>query len=50
MEQIEITTQSRKEFREITSQVQEAVRRSGVREGVCYLFCPHTTAGLTVNE
>ncbi len=50
MEQIEVTTQSRKEFRDITPQVQEAVRRSGVREGVCYLFCPHTTAGLTVNE
>lgn len=50
MEQIEVNTQARKEFRDITSQVQEAIRRSGVREGICYLFCPHTTAGLTVNE
>ncbi|MCS7282206.1 MAG: secondary thiamine-phosphate synthase enzyme YjbQ [Anaerolineae bacterium] len=50
MEQIEVNTQTRKEFRDITAQVQEVIRRSGVREGICYLFCPHTTAGLTVNE
>ncbi len=26
------------------------VRESGVKEGICVLFCPHTTAGLTINE
>ncbi len=50
MDTVEISTQSRQEFRDITPQVQEVVRRSGVREGLCYLFCPHTTAGLTLNE
>ncbi|MCS7178558.1 MAG: secondary thiamine-phosphate synthase enzyme YjbQ [Anaerolineae bacterium] len=50
MDTIEISTQSRQEFRDITPQVQEIIRRSGVREGLCYLFCPHTTAGLTLNE
>jgi secondary thiamine-phosphate synthase enzyme len=50
MDTIEVSTQSRQEFRDITPQVQEIIRRSGVREGLCYLFCPHTTAGLTLNE
>jgi len=50
MDTIEVSTQSRQGFRDITPQVQEVIRRSGVREGLCYLFCPHTTAGLTLNE
>ncbi len=40
----------REEFRNITPQVQEAVRASGVREGLCVVYCPHTTAGMTINE
>lgn len=50
MEQITIRTKSRVEFVEITSQVRSIVGQSGVNEGVCYLFVPHTTAGLTINE
>lgn len=30
--------------------MQTVVTRSGVKEGVCFIFCPHTTAGLTLNE
>lgn len=40
----------REEFRNITPQVQETVRASGVREGLCVVYCPHTTAGMTINE
>jgi secondary thiamine-phosphate synthase enzyme len=50
IEQIEVSTQGRQSFEDITTQVQTVVERSGVREGVCFLFCPHTTAGLTLNE
>lgn len=50
MVEIEIITQSRQEFRDITTEVQAAVARTGVSEGLCHLFCPHTTAGLVVNE
>ncbi|MGD1992530.1 MAG: secondary thiamine-phosphate synthase enzyme YjbQ [Anaerolineae bacterium] len=50
MERIEVPTQSKQEFRDITSQVQEVVAQSGVSQGLCFLFCPHTTAGLTLNE
>jgi len=50
MEQIEVSTRGRQAFHDVTAEVQAAVSRSGVQEGVCFVFCPHTTAGLTLNE
>jgi secondary thiamine-phosphate synthase enzyme len=47
---IEVSTGARQAFHDITPQVQEYVRASGVVDGVCFIFCPHTTAGLTLNE
>ncbi len=35
---------------DITGKVQNLVAESGIQEGVCLLFNPHTTAGLTINE
>ncbi len=35
---------------EVTAMVREAVAKSGVREGTCLVYCPHTTAGITINE
>ena len=35
---------------DITSEVQQHISQTGVEEGICYLFNPHTTAGLTINE
>ena len=35
---------------DITEQVASAVHESGVTEGVCHVFVPHTTAGVTINE
>ena len=35
---------------DITGEVQAAVTESGVNEGFCIVFCPHTTAGVTINE
>lgn len=40
----------REGFYSITGNVQKAVTDSGVREGLCIVYCPHTTAGITVNE
>jgi secondary thiamine-phosphate synthase enzyme len=48
--ELQLSTNEHLEFRDITSQVEEAVADSGVQEGVCYVFVPHTTAGLTLNE
>ena len=45
-----VRTGSRTEFLDLTGQIQAAVRESGVQEGLCYLFVPHTTAAVTINE
>jgi len=45
-----LSTARRMEFVDITGQLSEAVRQSGLSEGVLYVYNPHTTAGLTVNE
>ncbi|MCX7847095.1 MAG: secondary thiamine-phosphate synthase enzyme YjbQ [bacterium] len=50
MTTISINTGRREEFVDITARVQEAVQASGCRHGVCHVICPHTTAGVTVNE
>ena len=48
--EIEVQTRSKEDFVDITQQVRDCVRKSGVQNGVCVLFVPHATAGLTVNE
>ena len=45
-----VRTGSRTEFLDLTGQIQDAVRESGVQEGLCHLFVPHTTAAVTINE
>lgn len=37
-------------FYNITSKVRNAVQLSGVKDGLCVVYCPHTTAGITINE
>ena len=46
----EINTGAKENLIDITSQVQEAVNSSGVQEGFCFIYVPHTTAGVTINE
>lgn len=50
MTELTVRTRERTEFVDITRQVQEVVRASGCREGVCVVYVPHTTAGITVQE
>lgn len=50
MHKIFIKTSDRIELQDITSKVQDAVEKSKVKDGACFIFCPHTTAGLTINE
>ncbi|MDI7276295.1 MAG: secondary thiamine-phosphate synthase enzyme YjbQ [Anaerolineae bacterium] len=47
---LQINTRSETVLEDITDRVRQVVRESGVREGLCTLFVPHTTAGLLVNE
>jgi len=41
---------NREDFYNITPQVREAVAKSGVINGIAVVYCPHTTAGITINE
>jgi secondary thiamine-phosphate synthase enzyme len=45
-----VATGAREEFVEITREVAEAAASSGVRDGAVMVYCPHTTAGITINE
>lgn len=47
---INVRSRSRIEFIDITSMVQDVVQEAGVKNGLCYLYVPHTTAGITINE
>ncbi len=48
--QFEVRTRERSQFINITNDVRRAVRSSGVRDGVCLVYVPHTTAGVCINE
>jgi secondary thiamine-phosphate synthase enzyme len=50
MHEFEVSTSSRSELIDITAAVRKAVDASGVSEGVCLVFVPHTTAAVTINE
>ncbi len=47
---LEVRSHSKCEFLDITSRVQEVLRESGVDDGLCHIFVPHTTAAVTINE
>lgn len=47
---IEVKSRVRTEMIDITAQVTEMIRSSGVRNGICHLYVLHTTAGLAINE
>ena len=47
---IDIPTSTQTEFVEITAAVRQAVSESNVTNGICVVYCPHTTAAITINE
>lgn len=50
IEGFRVTTRSRSELIDITDQVRDIVSSAGIKNGVCQVFIPHTTAGITINE
>lgn len=48
--QLQVSTSKKTEFVDITPEVEKVVRESGVQNGLCHIFVPHTTAGVTINE
>ncbi len=50
IKQISIRTSKRNEFIDITEEVQAVVEGFNVKSGICYIYVPHTTAAVTINE
>lgn len=50
LKKINVKTNGRTEMLDITRLVQQAVRETGIQDGICTIFVPHTTAGVTINE
>ena len=50
MEKIGVRTTKRTELIDVTDRIQQIVVKSKVKQGICFVFIPHTTAGITINE
>ena len=50
MQSFQVPTRQREQFVDVTAQVREAVAKTGVANGLVYVYSPHTTAGVTINE
>jgi secondary thiamine-phosphate synthase enzyme len=50
MKTIHVQTEDRTEMIDVTGQVREAIQTAEFRNGLCVLYVPHTTAGITINE
>ena len=50
MKTLRVKTNRRTQFVDITREVEQAVRESTVKSAVCYVYVPHTTAGIAINE
>ncbi len=48
--EISVSTSKRNEFVDVTEEVRDAVKESGVKDGYVHLYVPHTTAAVTINE
>jgi len=50
LKMLSISTHDRTQMLDITTEIQNLVQESGHQEGLCFVFIPHTTAGITINE
>jgi secondary thiamine-phosphate synthase enzyme len=49
-EQINVSSTARTQMLDVSRQVAVVLKRSGLKSGICYVYVPHTTAGVTINE
>ncbi|MEF3279704.1 MAG: secondary thiamine-phosphate synthase enzyme YjbQ [Elusimicrobiota bacterium] len=50
LHKIEIRTKSKQEIIDITQMIEELVKKNKWIDGVCFIYCPHTTCGVAINE
>jgi len=49
LREISLSTK-RNSWTDVTEKIKEMVKESGIQNGLCVVYCPHTTAGITINE
>jgi secondary thiamine-phosphate synthase enzyme len=49
-EQLNLSSKDRTDLLDVTAMVAAVIKKSGIKSGVCHIYVPHTTAGVTVNE
>jgi len=47
---VAVQTRSKVDLLDITDRIRQALTETGISDGICFLYCPHTTAGLVLNE
>ncbi len=47
---LNIKSRAKTEFIDITEDIRQIIKESGLKNGICYIYVPHTTAGITINE
>lgn len=47
---LNIKSRAKTEFIDITEDIRQIIKESGVKYGICHIYVPHTTAGITINE
>ena len=50
IEEFSISTSKKQEILDITEKVKEIVKKSNIKEGICIIYCPHTTSAILINE
>ena len=50
MKIIDVKTQAKEDLVDITGRIREEISSSGIQSGICTVYVPHTTAGVTINE
>ena len=50
LEKFDVRTQRKTEFVPITEKIQQIVKSNQIQSGICHIYVPHTTAGITINE
>ena len=50
VKEIQVKTSNHVEMKDISYEIEQVVKESGVKKGLCVIFIPHTTAGVTINE
>jgi len=50
METLSVRTTRREEILDVTADIERIVGKAGLKDGLCTVFVPHTTAGMTINE